>query len=315
MVTRKWLPVVAVLSAGLIGVPSLGASPASAAPAGSGVGARHLSHADARGSHHHKKKHHHHKKHRHHHKKHHKAHHANSPAKAAVSFGFVNNQVTANSSPVLSVASSNVPASARLVLQREMGTAAAFQAVATLRTRNGQVAAPAVPMGRFAYRIRAVEGKGHAKQVLATSVSHILYSFGTISLAQLLGGGAAESTTIGDHTFNYVWSPNIDSFMYGTAGTDLIGMTSSTCREIDLQIGAVDEQGFAIDGYDITDSFTMLQATRDPQSVQIPPNTVASARFAVVPGQSWTLRMGGSYFAYLNGSAQCWNGTAAEDKN
>jgi hypothetical protein len=102
-------------------------------------------------------------------------------ATPTVALTFQPARVSANTTLHLAVKSANLPTGTVLYLQRQFGTDHIFKNVKQLTVRNGTTTAPAVAMGRYVYRIRAMRNT----TVVARSANRTLYSYGNISVTQL----------------------------------------------------------------------------------------------------------------------------------
>ena len=156
-------------------------------------------------------------------------------------------------------------------------------------------------MGVWSLRIAVLDAEDG--EVAAGTVRKLTV-YGRIPLRQLLDDSVDDTVTIGQHSFRYVWSPNIDSFTYDEDGMDLGEVVSTRCRSIHFDIGSSTRT--ALTTGDDVDNFTVVQEAADPVSVTVNPGTVRTLDATLRPGHSWALRMSGAYYAYLNGYAWCY---------
>jgi hypothetical protein len=103
-----------------------------------------------------------------------------------VTFSFAASRVSQATAPRLTYSTTHLPSGVRLSLQRlshqqlqpeDYG----WKFVQELAVPSGSAVAPAVPRGEYEYRIQARLGK----VVVSTSVAHLLYSYGRVSLPKL----------------------------------------------------------------------------------------------------------------------------------
>jgi hypothetical protein len=186
----------------------------------------------------------------------------------------------------ISLHSSGVSAG-QLVVQRQVGTAHAWQTVMRLRGKHGSAELPGLPLGEYRLRIAALSGK---RRVLAQRVASIGV-FGQVPLGELFKHGVIGNYTLPAATFPYVYTVD-ESFT----------VEHNHCDAMHFE--------FVPTGDHLTaGTATVLQQTRGPVSATAPVNAVGTLDVALVPGQSWTLRaepIGGPIIhAPINGYGMC----------
>jgi hypothetical protein len=186
--------------------------------------------------------------------------------------------------------------SARLVVQRPVGTAHTWKTMLKLSGTGGTGELPGVALGRYRYRLAAL--KGH--RVLAQEVAGVSV-FGQVPLATLLG----------EVTHEGVWNtpttafPYVATFDQGAA----FSVQHNHCVSVHISFllvrgglnSSVDKSGFS-------GTLTVVQESRDPVSATVPYEGIGSVDAQLAPGQTWGVNTSASpeYLEFLvNGYAVC----------
>jgi hypothetical protein len=188
----------------------------------------------------------------------------------------------------------NAPAGARVVLQRQMGTASAWGDVMPLPLAGGSATAPGVPLGQYWYQVVVLSASGSGIGVQAAPIT----VFGTVQLSTLLGLAPSNTVVAGGHTFPYLFERYSD--------TTAIISTVSPCQSIHFDLARST-------GGDPTavEQVTVTQQSADPTSILVPRDTITALNVNVIPGQSFTVsvtHLNGSVDpVYFNGYANCFS--------
>jgi hypothetical protein len=198
-----------------------------------------------------------------------------------------------------------VPAGARVVLQRKVGTARVWKTVLSLSGHSGSANAPALPLGAYQLKIAVVAKRGR----IVGQRSRTLHVFGLVPLGTLVKGlsvwGSGTHTTA-NYTFNYVaaWGGSGSIPMFTVAGTQ------NTCRSVHLDFDSNGEARTAD-----TAAVSVVQQAADPQLSEPASAGVATGSLdaKVAPGQSWAVNVlhpsgtGTNLVVYVNGVASCFS--------
>lgn len=251
---------------------------------------------------------HHHKKHHHKKKRHHKP-----TAKLTIAFTFASTQVNAGGRPTINLTAAGVPNNAKVLLQRQMGTANTYAKIAHLNAHTGRVAAPAVPQGRYGYRIQVVQGTGHNKKVLATTASRTLYSYATVSMRQLCE--RSKNTDFSTGCDNETTQVGGSVFAYATAGGDgnsgptddgFITAQSSSCRSATIAYAESNDESAGV----TTVGIALSQENADLQQATGPIGKINQATFTI-KSSNWDMTRwtDGGQNVFVNGAFSCWSPT------
>lgn len=202
---------------------------------------------------------------------------------------------------------SRVPSHARVELQTQVGTGRAWKHLMHLSGSRGRGTLPAHPLGRYPIRVAVVAGRNH---VLASHTA-TLDVFGEVPLGTLLGTEAGTYTT-SNFSFSYVGRAHADK--YGREDTAwTISAAHNHCRSIRLQFPVGDAAGTTTET--LLGVVSLVQESASPVSVSVAsvPPTVYNLEAALVPGQSWSIKLkitstdedGLILYASFNGTAIC----------
>jgi hypothetical protein len=157
-----------------------------------------------------------------------------------ITFSFDADHVDQGTSPQLTYSVSHLPAGAELVLQQRQASATDWASARALAAQSGSVAAPAVSLGKYEYRVLVtLDGS-----VIATSVAQVLYVYGSVPLSTLCavgdvtGDGGCDGSTIpiGGTAFNY--SGSVGS--YYPNYYQVFTLSSTTCDSLTVVFGSND---------------------------------------------------------------------------
>ena len=225
--------------------------------------------------------------------------------RAVINWSFLSASVDAGAKPQINYATSQLPATYAVVLQRQIGTAATWKPVAALG-RSGTSLAPAVALGRYAYRAAVIA----PTKAYVTTTTHFLTAFGAVPFSALCAGDFychAGTYTTSTLTFNYATAPDD----VAGSGHPAYSITTNTCRalHIDWIPGSLLGLGYKYPGQ--VGVLSLVQESLDPASASTPMDSLSTLDSALVPGQSWSLNLdqtGGTngMSFYMNGSASCY---------
>ena len=165
-----------------------------------------------------------------------------------------------------------VPAKAKLVIQRQMGTANRYGTVATLKhAPSGRGKLPALPLGRYNLRI-AVIGKVKRSRRKATSVvlaqqRKTQTVFGNVPFVTLFQGNGEATLNTPDRTFTYAFSRRYPHD--GTGFLPTVAKPSNTCRSVHVDFVVVRNSSGEMG------TLSVVQESRDPVGTTAPVNTSA----------------------------------------
>jgi hypothetical protein len=228
---------------------------------------------------------------------------AHAKARPTASFTFVHDKVDAGKRPSLKYTTAHLPKGSAIFLQRQFGFGQVWKNVEHLPRAAGTTTAPAVPMGKYEYRIRVV---AHSKQV-TVSKTHPLFSYGRVSYTDLcksatFGGCQSGAVQIGNTAFTYAAENDPSSF---PSYTETLSDNKTSCSSITVNWGDANtntsERSYV----------KIIQSATDPQKSSTPNGTLGKL-VAKLDGGPFFLddsSDSGSDFVYLNGSALCYTGT------
>jgi hypothetical protein len=185
-----------------------------------------------------------------------------------------------------------------LLVQRPVGTAHVWKTVTRLTKNSGSGQLPGVPLGdKYRYRLAAIEGT----RVLARDVQGFSI-FGQVPFSTLLNEYQNKVLTLAQGTFPYT------RYNYGDR-SPIIEVNNNNCLSVHIDFVAFEYYNHAAPG---TETFTLVQESRDPVSVSVPYNSIGALEAELSPGQSWGLNsshasphQGSPTMSYLNGYAIC----------
>lgn len=220
----------------------------------------------------------------------HKPHHHK---KTQVTFA-VAGSATAGQPTSFSWAVKHFPKKARLVLQRQEGTAKVWHTIAKLphvRQGNGQV--PALALGDYKVRL-AVTAKKHQ---LVAQRSRTIRVFGQVPFSALFPDHEQGAYSTRSFSFTYYVGANAGDSLEVTGANNHCDYLS-----VDYVPGYDDSTG-------ATGIASVVQGSRDPVSSSALVDHQGSLSTPLVPGQPWALRLSqaGGYvdYFYVNGYALC----------
>jgi hypothetical protein len=197
-------------------------------------------------------------------------------------------------------------------LQTQIGTGRVWEHLMRLSGSRGTGTLPPHSLGKYPVRIAVATGHNH----ILASRNATLDVFGEVPLGTLLGTEAQTYTT-SNFSFSYVGRAHADKYdREGTAWT--VSAAHNHCRSIQLQFPVGDATGTT--NKTLMGVVSLVQESAPPVSVSVVsvPPTVYSLEAALVPGQSWSVKLkltsadedGLILYASFNGTAIC-DGTEA----
>lgn len=191
----------------------------------------------------------------------------------------------------------------RLVVQRQVGTAHRWTTVKKLTNKkSGSGQLPALTLGTYKVRLAEI-GKRSAVRIQRVKS---LAVFGNVPFATIWSGGSTHSISIPNRTFTYAGAFDSTSFNDDDRFQATIDGGSNDCRSIHLDF--VSHDGFTTSDAP-SETISVTQETRDPQSTSAPYDVLGGFDFSIVPGQAWTLAVNPSGIdesvVYFNGTASC----------
>jgi hypothetical protein len=202
-------------------------------------------------------------------------------------------QIDASAPIEYAYTASKVPRQAKLVIQRQMGTAGHFGTVATLAHRHaGSGTLPALALGQYRVRIAAIE---HGK-VIAQRPERV-YVFGTVVFSVLFDTEVGTTTTP-TNSFSYAFEAG---FVTSATSVADVSAADSTCRSVH------------IDWVNSANGTTsLIQESRDPVSASAGRYEISSVEGVVTPGESWAISVAPTpptsiTTFWVNGSASCYS--------
>jgi hypothetical protein len=227
---------------------------------------------------------------------------AHVKVRPTASFTFVHDKVDAGKRPSLTYTTEHLPKGSARYLQRQFGFGHVWKNVKHLLRAAGTTTAPAVPIGKYEYRIRVV-AKG--KQV-AVSKTHPLFSYGRVSYTDLCKSATfavncqSGAVQIGNTAFTYAEDDIPEIFpSYGEELSD----NTTSCSSITVTWGYADTN--------MSDSYIkIIQSATDPQKSSTPNGTIGKL-VAKLDGGPFFLDSsadsnGDDQYIYFNGSAHCY---------
>jgi hypothetical protein len=219
---------------------------------------------------------------------------ATSGRSTSVAFHFVSTQIDANTQPTV-VYAAHKPRHGKILFQRKIGKH--YSTISHLKGGSRTYVAPAVPQGRFAYRILVKDRHGH----VVAQQKKSLNAYAPVALSTLLSS-STSTVNIAGREFRYVLSQT------NYANGVIMKVDSTSCRSIDLQVGA--DTGYYSDTTPSVISF--IQENADPASFDAYSNTVAEQTFGILGG-SWEIDESGDgdYNLYANATLSCYTPTGS----
>ncbi len=210
-------------------------------------------------------------------------------ARPTVAWQFTNDQVDADSQPVYTYATTGVPSGYVVRLQRQAGTAGAWQNVQTL-SRSGQGTAPGVGQGQYVYRVVVLSPNGTA----VVAQNRVLRSFADVPMGRLQNR-QTRTVQINGQLFRYIVEVG-----YGR-GT-VLHFDKTSCRSVALSLGkdgSASSPGGAV---------YVVQETGDLQTVRIASNEIKQATVTLT-GDAVDLDLedasGDDGYSYLDATLSC----------
>jgi hypothetical protein len=220
-------------------------------------------------------------------------------------------QATAGEATSVRFMAHGVPSTARLVLQRRVGTARVWRTVMSLGTAHeGSAQLAPLPLGVYNIRLAAI-GRRHQ---LSAQRSAGLPVFGTVPFSTLFEGahitsgvGIGETGTYTTRTsiFDYFIIYEYDGNLTSEANQFAFSVSHNPCRSVHLEfVGRREESR------NPTLTAEVIQADADPVlSAPTAIESIGTLDASVVAGKSWGLRFEGTPLqptrVFLNGSASC----------
>lgn len=208
-----------------------------------------------------------------------------------------------------SYTSANVPSPAKLVIQRQVGTAKQFKTVATLAQARGSGSLPALALGRYKLRIAVIEKKRVGRRlrtVVLAQRQRRLTVFGTVTFSTLFKQEERTFTTP-TRSFSFL-------FVQGNTRdvTTILTIDSkvNTCRSVHVDWVSHNHYGER-EHEPETDAVSVIQESRDAVTGTANGNDISAVDAVVTPGRSWGVNVasGGLNYLdfYVNGTASCYS--------
>lgn len=193
-----------------------------------------------------------------------------------------------------------------LAIQHQVGTAHVWKTILKLSGRRGSTRLPAQGVGKYQYRLAALQGRHVvARQVVTIRV------FGEVPFSKLFNREEHVVATP-QFTFSYALSSQ-GQYATGQTSTDFsIEHTYCTSVHIGFVGELLGEDNAGYPGGNVT--VTLVQASREPVSATVPYLTMGSVDTVLTLGQSWAVNTSdsqgrGNYthqaVTYFNGYAIC----------
>lgn len=224
-------------------------------------------------------------------------HHRRRP-KPAVSFSLAR-RVTAGAPISFTWTASHLGKDSKLVIQQPEGTAHTWRSILRLRGNGGSGELPGVALGKYRYRLAALQGrKVLAQKVAGTAV------FGEVPFSTLLSAPREPVFATPSTSFPYVMET------WG-ASQPALSVEHNHCLSVHIAFVASyyeAEESYHAQG---TATVTVVQESREPKGASAPFEAVGSLDAELVPGQSWAMNTvaqrspEGAGHLYLNGYAIC----------
>jgi hypothetical protein len=223
-------------------------------------------------------------------------------------------QATAGNPISVGYTSVGLPRHAKLVVQRQMGTARVWKTVAVLTPKRlARADLPALPLGRYHVRIAVLSGR----QVIPDPAAN-LNVYGTVSLATLCNNSSVTvnqnypcaagntSTQVGGNVFSYVAYGGSYGDSY-PAFHDSIDFPATSCRSISLVFGLPNDNASPGDSAYLE----VVTATMDPQPAGAAYGSLGVLN-AALDGRPWDIdnsSTNGEDPVAVNGTASCDSAT------
>ena len=231
-----------------------------------------------------------------------------SPAAARPSVSLSLPDADAGARIAYSYASGHVPSRAKLVVQRQVGTARQFKTVATLaHAASGSGTLPPLGLGSYRLRIAVVERQGAGRrrhQALLAQQQKTLLVFATLPFKVLFRDNESTYATP-TRSFSYVFQR---IFVRDPETVVTVGSAANTCRSVHVDWVA---GGSDTNDRSETGSASLIQESRDAVTGSAGWNVVSALDGVVTPGQSWGINVASlganDLDFYVNGSASCYS--------
>lgn len=194
--------------------------------------------------------------------------------------------IDAGTSPVLNYTVTRFRSGAKILMQRQYGTAGVWKTVGKLTAASGSFTAPAVGQGEFVYRV-AVKQR---KRILAARTA-LVRAYAPVSMETFLND-SSSTTQIGTRLFRYVLS------WTGLSSSISVSADDHTCRHLSLEVGLSG-------GNSSSTLVTVVQEAADPASVTVPKGEVKTLEVDLAPG-AFQVTHSNSAYGYLNGTLSCY---------
>lgn len=213
----------------------------------------------------------------------------------------------AGASIAYSYATSGVPARAKLVLQRQIGTALHFKTVATLaHVPSGSGTLPGLDLGRYKLRVAVITRKRigrRSRSVVTTQQKQTLSVYGTVPFT-ILFRESPETFAMPTRSFSYVFSESASTLEQVTT----IDGKRNRCRSVHLD-WVVGSSYYSGDP-DASGTISLVQESRDAVTDTTGWNEISALDAVVTPRESWGINattVGEGYLEFfVNGSASCY---------
>jgi hypothetical protein len=164
---------------------------------------------------------------------------------ASASLVLVPARITAGTRPSFKFEVANTPVDSVRYLQQRFGTAHAWRNVVRLSRVSGGVTAPAVPRGRYVYRVQVVRNG----VTVVNSRTRVVYAYGDTpfgTLCQSTTGArycGPDFVSVGATVFEYTARSYSNSASYA----EVFSMPRSSCRSVSLEYASRDPAGNEVD--------------------------------------------------------------------
>lgn len=238
--------------------------------------------------------------------------------------------VSAGQSPSVSYDVGPLPPGDQLVAQRETGNGTTgnsdsstgdsgsgsnpqWETVATLQDSQQSAALPSIPQGLFTYRLAVVNTSGRA---LSESAPQTIGAYAPVSFNTFLDDlgsyGGSQSFSTDDESSGqtggqvFTWT---DRYANNGTDVDLASVpATSTCNQIDVQIGMVTNGG----SLGVNDTVTFLQSGPQQTVTVVPNGGIVTLQSSISPG-AWGLSSNdqGNWALDFAGALSCYTANGA----
>jgi hypothetical protein len=173
----------------------------------------------------------------------------------------------------------SLPAGAHLVVQRQVGTGAAWKTIAKLHGAKGKATLAPLPVGKRLLRLVLLDE--HNKGL--TSAKRLVVVFGHVPLGSMIQYEQAPQTgsvLVGAYTFPYVATTQ------GPGPERTLWSDASTCRSMHFDLASShDNPSQTSEAWQVS----LTQESKDPVTATIAPDQIGSLDAVIVLGQPWSL--------------------------